>query len=115
MTLQEVFIANMRKFRKRAKLTQEKLAELCNSDPHYIGQIENSRRFPSVTFVEKIAAALKVAPHELFYDENWANASDEKGRDAEIVSGYFEELSDSFQKMVSDIKVRYLEETGKDL
>ena len=69
MVLQDVFIANMRKYRKRARFTQEKLAELCDTDPRYIGQIENGRRFPSLSYIEKIAAALGVTPYRLFYDE----------------------------------------------
>ena len=70
MALQDVFIFNMRKYRKQAGMTQEKLAELCDTEPAYIGQIENGRRFPSVSYIERIAAALCVAPHRLFLDES---------------------------------------------
>ena len=76
MALQQVFIANMKKCRKEAGLTQEKLAELCNTDPHYIGQIENGRRFPSIAYIERIATALNIMPHYLFYDE--ANPENEE-------------------------------------
>jgi transcriptional regulator with XRE-family HTH domain len=69
MALQQVFIANMKKCRKEAGLTQEKLAELCDTDPCYIGQIENGRRFPSIAYIERIAAALNIMPYHLFYDE----------------------------------------------
>ncbi|MDR0553309.1 MAG: helix-turn-helix domain-containing protein [Treponema sp.] len=69
MALQQVFMVNMKKYRKEAEFTQEKLAELCDTDPHYIGQIENGRRFPSVAYIERIAGALKVAPYRLFYDD----------------------------------------------
>jgi transcriptional regulator with XRE-family HTH domain len=70
MALQDVFIANMRKYRKQARFTQERLAELCNTDPRYIGQLENGRRCPSLSYIERIAAALCVAPHRLFLDES---------------------------------------------
>jgi transcriptional regulator with XRE-family HTH domain len=59
----------LKKYRKEAGLTQEKLAEMCNSDPCYIRQIENGRRFPSITYIEKIASALSIAPYRLFYEE----------------------------------------------
>jgi len=59
----------MKNRRKQAGLTQEKLAELCNTDPCYIRQIEIGRRFPSITYIERIAAALNIAPYRLFYDE----------------------------------------------
>jgi len=61
-------MGNMRKYRKMAGFTQEKLAELCETDPCYIAQIETGRRCPSIAYIEKIAAALKVAPFLLFYD-----------------------------------------------
>ncbi|MDR0475933.1 MAG: helix-turn-helix domain-containing protein [Treponema sp.] len=52
----------MKKHRKQAKLTQEKLAELCGTDFRYIGQIETGRRCPSLEFIGKIASALNIAP-----------------------------------------------------
>lgn len=60
----------MKKYRKLAKFTQEKLAELCDTDPGYIRQLEIGRRCPSMLYIERIAAALKVAPYLLFYDES---------------------------------------------
>ena len=70
MAIQNVFAGNMRKFRKKANLTQEKLAEICGTDHRYIGQIETGTRCPSLDFVEKIATALKIAPYHLFFDES---------------------------------------------
>ena len=70
MEIQTVFTENMRKYRKKAKLTQEKLAEICGTDFRYIGQIETGVRCPSLDYVERIASALKIAPYRLFYDEN---------------------------------------------
>jgi len=69
MGLQQVFMANLRKFRKSQGLTQDKLAEMCNTDPCYIRQIEIGRRFPSLQYIERIANALNIAPYLLFYDE----------------------------------------------
>jgi len=69
MDIQAIFAGNMKKYRKLAKITQEKLAELCNTDYRYIGQIETGRRYPSLEFIGKIAAALNIAPYLLFIDE----------------------------------------------
>lgn len=63
-------MGNLRKYRKQAGLTQEKLAELCNMNPRYIGQIETSLRFPSVDGIEKIADALDIAPYQLFIEKD---------------------------------------------
>ena len=64
-------MTNMKKRRKQLGFTQEKLAEICNTDPCYIRQIEIGRRFPSLTYIERIAAALNTAPYRLFYDESY--------------------------------------------
>jgi len=70
MEIQAVFSRNMKKYRKKAKLTQEKLAEMCGTDHRYIGQIETGVRCPSLEFVGKIATALYIEPYLLFYDES---------------------------------------------
>jgi transcriptional regulator with XRE-family HTH domain len=69
MGLKKIFILNLKKFRKIEKISQMKLAELCNTDVSYIGQIEIGRRFPSIEMIEKMAGALKLAPYRLFMDE----------------------------------------------
>ena len=68
MALRQVFVRNMRNSRKRLGLTQEKLAEKCNTDACYIRQIEIGRRFPSIEYIERIAEALNIAPFRLFVD-----------------------------------------------
>lgn len=69
MNLQEIFIINMKRFRTGKKMTQGKLAELCNTDTAYIGQIETARRFPSIKYIERIAKALDVKAYELFKEQ----------------------------------------------
>ena len=66
MDLQDVFISNLKRFRKEQHITQEKLAELCDTETSYIGQIETKKRFPSLTFIEKIASAINIQPYLLF-------------------------------------------------
>ena len=70
MALKQIFVNNMKKRRKQLGFTQEKLAELCNTDPCYIRQIEIGRRFPSIDYIERIAKALNIPPFRLFYDES---------------------------------------------
>lgn len=70
MDLQDTFISNLKRFRKEQNMTQEKLAELCKTDTSYIGQIETKKRFPSLSFVERIAASLKVEPYRLYMPQD---------------------------------------------
>lgn len=69
MSLQTIFINNLRKYRKQKKFTQEKLADLCDTDTSYIGQIEIGKRFPSISLIEKIAKALDIDAYVLFKEE----------------------------------------------
>jgi transcriptional regulator with XRE-family HTH domain len=69
MTLQQVFIVNLKKFRKKRGISQMALAELCETSGNYIGEIEMGRRIPSFEKIEKIASALHVACHQLFLQE----------------------------------------------
>ena len=69
MTLRQTFIGNMKEFRKKEGLSQMKLAELCNTSPTYIGEIEVGKKFPSIDMIEKIAAILRIKPYHFFIDQ----------------------------------------------
>lgn len=66
MSLKQVFIQNLKKFRKKEGLSQAKLAEYCNTSPSYIGEIEIGRKFPSTEMIEKIAEILRIEPYHFF-------------------------------------------------
>ena len=53
-------------YRKKKKLSQEKLAELADIHRTYIGQIENGKRNIALKNVAKIAKALGVSIRDLF-------------------------------------------------
>jgi transcriptional regulator with XRE-family HTH domain len=70
MELGRVFVRNMKRYRKTAAVSQEKLAELCNASHSYIRQIECGSRYPSFHFIEKLAFALNIPASCLFSDES---------------------------------------------
>ena len=53
MDLQEIFISNLKRFRKEQHITQEKLAELCDTETSYIGQIETKKKIPFFNIYRK--------------------------------------------------------------
>lgn len=69
MTLQQIFIANLKRFRQKRGLSQMSLAELCDTSGNYIGEIEMGRRIPSFEKIEKIASALQISSYQLFMRE----------------------------------------------
>ena len=70
MHLRAVFVRNLRKYRNYRGFTQAKLAELCDKDTSYIGQIEIGTRFPSMELIEKIAEALQIEPYLFFLEDS---------------------------------------------
>jgi len=70
MSLQQIFITNLKRIRKERGLSQMTLSEKCDTTSNYIGQIEMGRRIPSFEKIEKIAAALEVPSYELFIYED---------------------------------------------
>ena len=59
--------ARIREERKRANLTQEKLAEKVDLSVDYIGYIERGKQAPYLKTLERIAKALGVEVYELFF------------------------------------------------
>ncbi|MDR2702485.1 MAG: helix-turn-helix transcriptional regulator [Spirochaetaceae bacterium] len=64
--LRKILGTNMRVYRAELGYSQAKLAEIINTATNYITQIENGKRFPTDTMLEKIASALRKKAHELF-------------------------------------------------
>jgi len=69
MTIKQVFIANLKKYRKIRGLSQMALADLCDIGYNYIGHIEMGRRIPSFEKIEKIASVLEIPYSALFVAE----------------------------------------------
>lgn len=57
--------------RKRQGLSQEKLSELCDLHPTYIGQIERGEKNASLDTIMRICKGLKVSPEDLFEKLNY--------------------------------------------
>jgi transcriptional regulator with XRE-family HTH domain len=58
----------IRNYRKKAKITQERLGELADLNPKYIGEVERMEKTISVDALARIATALKVRLRDLVRD-----------------------------------------------
>lgn len=58
--------ANIRQLRKKRRLTQEGLAEMCGIHYKFLGGIERGNANPTLTVLRKIAKAMNVSLAELF-------------------------------------------------
>ncbi|MBR1402907.1 MAG: helix-turn-helix transcriptional regulator [Treponema sp.] len=60
--LETVFRENLRFYRQKAKLSQEKLSSLLDKNINYINMIEGGKSLPPITMIEQIAEILHVEP-----------------------------------------------------
>jgi transcriptional regulator with XRE-family HTH domain len=66
------FGASVRDHRRRAGLSQEKLAALAGLDRTYVGGIERGERNVAVINIVRLARALGMRPAELMNNLDWA-------------------------------------------
>ena len=101
MDLTQLFISNLKKWRKLKGLSQEKIAEKCNGAHSYIRQLESGKGHPSFAFIGKMADALRIEPYQLFYDE-----TAEKGQT--LLSRYMESVQTKLlESMSSNIQIAF--------
>ena len=70
--LERLVIDNIKRIRKEKGISQEKLAEACNTATSYIGLMEIYKNVPKLSTIERIAKALDVDPLVFFKDKNKA-------------------------------------------
>jgi len=76
--VQEAFCINLKWYRFDRGLTQEKLAELSNTTPKYISDLERGKFCPSFSKLQEIAKALNVHPYELLKPDHFQDSIDSK-------------------------------------
>jgi transcriptional regulator with XRE-family HTH domain len=102
MDLTKIFVHNMKTFRKKAGISQEALAGLCDASHSYIRQIECGSKFPSFGFIGKLATALGIPPSHLFYDENETEkfeATLKEKIEAELIGSIVQNVHTAFTKL----------------
>jgi transcriptional regulator with XRE-family HTH domain len=63
--IKEILAANLKEYRRKKGLTQEKLAEQADMSLHYLAMLELARKFPSGEMLERLATALNIETHQL--------------------------------------------------
>jgi transcriptional regulator with XRE-family HTH domain len=56
----------IRLYRKKGSLTQEKLAELVDLNPKYLGEVERGEKIISIEALLRVAKAVKIPIREFF-------------------------------------------------
>jgi transcriptional regulator with XRE-family HTH domain len=99
--IKEVLARNLKMNRLKLGLTQEKLSEKAKISTHYLAMIELAKKFPSANMLERLATALEVEPHELFYMPSIAENA--LVRLQETVSANIEQIvADAIEKTLAE-------------
>jgi transcriptional regulator with XRE-family HTH domain len=95
-----IFADNLREYRRKRGLTQEKLAEMVDVSTHHIGMIELMRNFPTFDLIERIAKALDIEIYELFVAPNSTREELDRLR-RDIVSEIKQTVADAVKEALS--------------
>ena len=67
--MERLVIDNIKRIRKEKGISQEKLAEACNTATSYIGLMEIYKNVPKLSTIERIAKALNVSVEFLLFGD----------------------------------------------
>ncbi|HBG65114.1 MAG TPA: hypothetical protein DDW78_01425 [Treponema sp.] len=95
MSLERTVIDNIKRIRKEKHISQERLAEYCETSASYIGLMETYKNVPKLSTIERIADALNVPPQELFREDADAAEAEERTRRSAV---FREKLKSSILK-----------------
>lgn len=106
MNLERTVINNIRRIRKEKGISQEKLAELCDTATSYIGRLEIYGAEPRLSTIERIAEALNVPAIELFRDDT-ENKTDNQAEKSKTLAAHLKrEIISSMEKELDEILKR---------
>ncbi|MCL2267370.1 MAG: helix-turn-helix domain-containing protein [Treponema sp.] len=67
VSIREILANNLKEYRRKCGISQDKLAELANISSQYLATIETCRKFPTPEVLDRLAEALNIETYELFY------------------------------------------------
>ena len=94
--LRQVFIGNLKRYRKQRHIRQLDLAMEIGRSANYINSIENGKYFPSPETIEQIAGVLKVEPESLFRREGQDNPLPKE----ELVNRVYEKIISALPDLI---------------
>jgi len=98
--IKEVLARNLKINRLKLDLTQEKLSEKADISTHYLAMLELANKFPSADMLERLAKALEIEPHELFYMPSIAENALERLHQS-IVADMKQVVSEAIEKALA--------------
>ena len=101
--LRSLLANNIKKRRKTLGISQSVLAEKVGTSNHYIGQIEQCKKFPSSEMLERIATALEMDSPELFSTQVFTDEAIKYVHNQ--IQADLDEVSILIKKRVTEIRI----------
>jgi transcriptional regulator with XRE-family HTH domain len=102
---QELFIRNLRSFRKERGISQLKFSELINISPNYLNAVEKGKNFPSPEVIQRIVDTFNILPYQLFLE--YPLKTERKEYEPEII-GDILRIKERFVKELDEIIKKYI-------
>jgi transcriptional regulator with XRE-family HTH domain len=102
--IKEVLALNLKINRLKMDFTQEKLAEKADISTHYLAMLELAHKFPSADMLERLAKALEIEPHELFYMPSVAENAIEQLQE-KVIGNIEQVITEAVEKAI-DSKIK---------
>ena len=101
MGLRNVFIENLKFYRKNRGFSQQELAEKCDIATNYLSEIERGQKFPSIEMIERISSELEIPAYLFFLDGQTAANSEY------LVKKRNNEFSEKLEYLISEMLKQY--------
>jgi len=106
LSLQDIFLNNLKFYRKKNGLSQEALSEKLNKGVNYINRIESHASFPTIQVIEEIAAILNIKASKLFEEESSPQniiSSDREKFASDVTEVLYKKLTADIQAVLNKI------------
>lgn len=100
--IQEVFISNLRYFRKTKGFTQLSFSEAIGLSPNYLNAVEKGKNFPSPEVLQRIIDVLRILPFELFLENHSTTMDKDIQNISKIIQDLQLEINNKIDEFLND-------------
>lgn len=98
--MKELFINNLKFYRKEKRMTQNELTLAIDKSYNYINSVEQGKMMPSFDVIEQICEVLQIKPVQLF-DEQASPENIKAFNKEDYINGISEKLFDKLKTLIS--------------
>ena len=100
MKLKELFINNLKFYRKEKRMTQNELTLAIDKSYNYINSVEQGKMMPSFDVIEQICEVLQIKPVQLF-DEQASPENIKAFNKEDYINGISDKSFDKLKTLIS--------------